>query len=90
MMRRFPRFLCLLLTLLLLLPAVRQAEAEIVTLGIRLSGVTEDESTVQLSGRFRVWQNGQIAGTIEANGETLTLDSTERIRIEPVPESVVT
>ena len=88
MMRRFPRFLCLLLTLLLLLPAVRQAEAEIVTLGIRLSGVTEDESTVQLSGRFRVWQNGQIAGTIEANGETLTLDSTERIRIEPVPESV--
>ena len=44
-------------------------------------------NSVATDGDFRIYQNGQEVGTIAAGRETLTLNSMDRIRIEPVPQS---
>ena len=87
------RCIALLLVLALLCGAVTTAVADVVTLGIYFCGrrIAEDgaETIVRLEGRFRVTLNGEEAGTIAAGRETLTLNGTGRIRIEPLPESIL-
>ena len=89
-MSKARRFLILILCVALL-GIWTGADADMVTVGILLTGVVpaEDGSTqsIALDGDFRVYQNGQEAGTIAAGRETLTLNSMDRIRIEPVPQS---
>ena len=91
-MKKAGRFIALFLTLALLCGTVQTACADVVTLGIYFCGrkTAEDGSQqiVRLEGRFRVTQNGEEIGTINAGKDTLTLNSTERIRIEPLPESI--
>ena len=82
----------LILTLALLCGLVQTAGADVTSLGIYFCGrkTAEDgtEQIVKLEGRFRVTQNGQEVGVIQAGEDILTLDGTERIRIEPMPESI--
>ena len=91
-MKKAGRFIALLLAFALVCGTVQTACADVVTLGIYFCGrkTAEDGSqrTVRLEGRFRVTQNGEEIGTISAGKDTLTLNSTERIRIEPMPESI--
>ncbi len=91
-MKKAGRFIALFLTIVLLCGTVQTACADVVTLGIYFCGrkTMEDGSQqiVRLEGRFRVTQNGEEIGTINAGKDTLTLNSTERIRIEPLPESI--
>ena len=87
------RCIALFLVLALLCGLMTAACADVVTLGIYFCGrrIAEDgsEKIVRLDDRFRVTQNGEEAGIIEAGKNTLTLNSTERIRIEPMAESIV-
>jgi len=87
------RCIALLLILTLLCGMITVVHADVVTLGIYFCGrrTAEDgtEQIVRLDGRFRVTQNGQEAGTIDAGKTTLTLPGTDRIRIEPLPESIL-
>ncbi len=80
-----------ILVLCILLSGAIAAHAEMVTVGISLTGVlpAEDGSvrTVRPEGKFRVYQNGEEVGVIEAGRGTVTIDTTERIRIEPIPQS---
>ena len=91
-MTKANRGIALFLVLALLCGMMTTAVADVVTIGIYFCGIktAEDGSkmTVRLNGRFRVMQNGEDAGIIEAGKTTLTLSGTERIRIEPLPESV--
>lgn len=84
------RFLTLLLCVLLA-GGLTAAHAELVTVGILLTGTIPEADgsvrTVTPEGRFRIYQNGEEAGVIAAGRETLTLNSLERIRIEPLPQS---
>ena len=84
------RFLTLLLCALLL-GGLTAAHAELVTVGILLTGTIPEADgsvrTVTPEGEFRIYQNGEEAGVIAAGRETLTLNSLERIRIEPLPQS---
>ena len=86
------RCIALVLVCALVCGMIPAACAEVVTLGIVFSGRRTTESgaqeTVRLDGRFRVMQNGEEIGVIQAGKETLTLNSTERIRIDPMPESI--
>ena len=86
------RCIALLLVLVLLCGMISAAQADVVTLGIYFCGrkVSADgtENIVRLDGTFRVLQNGEEAGTIEAGKETLTLTDTERIRIVPLAETI--
>ena len=86
------RCVALLLVLAMLCGMITTACADVVTLGIYFCGrrTAEDgsEVIVRLEGRFRVMQNGEEAGTIEAGKETLTLNGTERIRIVPMAETI--
>jgi hypothetical protein len=79
------RCIALLLVLVLMCGMIPAAQADVVTLGIYFCGrkVSADgtENIVRLDGTFRVMQNGEEIGTIEAGKETLTLPDTERIRI---------
>ena len=91
-MTKSSRCIALILVLALLCGMIQTACADVVTLGIYFCGrrTTEDGSqqTVRLEGRFRVTQNGEEVGIITAGDNTLTLNSTERIRIEPLPDSI--
>ena len=86
------RCIALILVLALLCGMIQTASADVVSLGIYFCGrkTAEDgtEQIIRLEGRFRVTQNGEEVGIIEAGKDILTLDSTERIRIEPMPESI--
>lgn len=86
------RCIALVLILALLCGMITAASADVVTLGIYFCGkrTAEDgsEVNVRLNGKFRVLQNGEEAGIIEAGKETLTLNGKDRIRIEPVAESI--
>ena len=76
----------------LLCGLIQTAGADVVSLGIYFCGkrtaADGTEQIVRLEGRFRVMQNGEEAGIISAGKDILTLSSTERIRIEPMPESI--
>ena len=89
-MRKAMRFLALVLCILLA-GGVWSARAEMVTVAITLTGriETADGSvrTVTPEGEFRIWQNGEEVGVIAAGRQTITLNSRERIRIEPLPQS---
>ena len=89
-MSKTARFLALVLCVLLL-GGMTAAHAEMVTVGITLTGLIPDGNgsfrSVKPEGEFRVFQNGEEAGVIAAGRETLTVNSRERIRIEPVPQS---
>ncbi len=89
-MSKATRFVALVLCVLLL-GGMTAAHAEMVTVGITLTGLIADGDgstrSVVPEGEFRVFQNGEEAGVIAAGRETLTLNSRERIRIEPVPQS---
>ena len=83
-MKKATRFLSILLCILLLAGTVHMGLAEAVTLNIYVSGETETAGEyVKLDGRFRVWQNGEEIGEIQA-GESITLPEGARIHIEPV------
>lgn len=86
------RCIALLLVLALLCGMITTAGADVVTLGIYFCGrrIAGDgtEKIIRLEGRFRVTQNGAEVGVISAGKETITLYSTERIRIEPLPETI--
>ncbi len=85
------RFLALALCFLLAGGLIPAARAEMVTVGIALTGlIPGGDGTVQSvtpEGEFRFFQNGEEVGTIAAGLQTITLNSRERIRIEPVPQS---
>ena len=89
-MSKARRFLILILCAALL-GICAGANADQVTVGILLNGMVPAEDgtyrSVTLEGDFRVYQNGREIGTIAAGRETLTLNSLERVRIEPVPQS---
>ena len=89
-MSKAKRFLLLILCVAVL-GLWTTAHADLVTVGIYLTGMVpaEDGSwrSVATDGDFRIYQNGQEVGTIAAGRETLTLNSMDRIRIEPVPQS---
>ena len=91
-MKRTVRLLSLLLILTLALGGWTAARADVVSVGVYLTGMipAEDgtQTAVKLEGRFRIYQDGVEIGTVKAGGETLTLDSTDRIRIEPMPETI--
>lgn len=91
-MKKFHRLVSLLLVLLLVLGMIPSAGADVVTLGVYLCGKRQAENgaeiTVRLDGKFRVLLNGEDAGIIDAGKTTVTLSSTERIRLVPLPESI--
>ena len=91
-MMKASRRIALILILALFCGMIRTVSAEVVSLGIYFCGrkTAEDGSQqiVKLEGRFRVTQNGEEAGIISAGKDILTLNSTDRIRIEPLPESI--
>ena len=92
-MKKASRFIALILMIALLSGiTVQTASADVFSLGIYFCGrrTAEDgtEQIVRLEGRFRVLQNGEEAGIITAGKDVLTLNGTERIRIEPMPESI--
>ena len=92
-MTKASRCIALILILVLLCGLIPTACADVATLGIyfcgrKPRGRRNTETIVRLEGRFRVTQNGEEIGTINAGKDTLTLNSTERIRIEPLPESI--
>lgn len=82
----------MILVLALLCGMVQIAGADVSSLGIYFCGrkTAEDgtQQTVKLDGRFRILQNGEEVGVIRAGKDILTLNGTERIMIEPMPESV--
>ena len=83
-MKKATRFLSILLCALLLAGTVHTALAEAVTLNIYVSGETDTAGEyVKLDGKFRVWQNGEEIGEIEAGG-SITLPEGARIQIEPI------
>ena len=86
------RCIALILALALLCGMITAAHADVVTINIyfcgRKTGADGSETIVRLDGKFRVTQNGEDAGVIEAGKGTLTLADTERIRIVPLPETI--
>ena len=75
-MKKATRFLSILLCILLLAGTADTALAGAVTLNIHVSGETDTAGEyVKLDGRFRIWQNGEEIGEIQA-GESITLPST--------------
>ena len=76
------RCIALVLILAMLCGMAVTAEADVATLGIYFCGrrTAEDgsEVIVRLQGRFRVTQNGEEVGTINAGKDTLTLNSTDK------------
>lgn len=91
-MTKSGRCILLFLVLALLCGLIQTADADVASLGIYFCGkkTAEDgtQQIVKLEGRFRVTQNGEEVGVIQAGKDILTLNGTERIRIEPMPESV--
>ena len=90
-MNKAKRLISLVLCILITLGGWTVSRADLVTVGILLTGITTGEDgsarTEVIDGDFRVYQNGREVGTIAAGRQTLTLNSMERIRIEPVPQS---
>ena len=90
-MNKAKRLISLTLCILMVLGGWTASHADMVTVGILLTGVISGENgsarTEVIDGDFRVYQNGREVGTIAAGKQTLTLNSMERIRIEPVPQS---
>ena len=86
------RCIALVLILALLCGMAVTACADVMTLGIYFCGrrIAEDgsEVIVRLQGRFSVMQNGEEIGTIEAGKDTLTLNSTDKVRIVPMAETI--
>lgn len=86
------RCIALILVTVMLCGMIQTAGADVVSLGIyfcgRRTAADGSQQIVKLEGRFRVTQNGEEAGIITAGKDILTLGSTERIRIEPMPESI--
>ena len=86
------RCIALVLILAMLCGMAVTAEADVATLGIYFCGrrTAEDgsEVIVRLQGRFRVTQNGEEVGTINAGKDTLTLNSTDKVRIVPMAETI--
>ena len=91
-MKKLNRLTALFLVLFLVLGLIPAAGADVVTLGVYLSGRKQAENgtevNVRLDGKFRVLLNGEDAGVIEAGKTTVTLPSTERIRLVPLAESI--
>ena len=89
-MSKAKRFLALVLCVLLA-GGMTAAHAEMVTVGITLTGLIPNGDgtfrSVTPEGEFRIFQNGEEAGVIAAGRQTLTLNNRERIRIVPVPQS---
>ncbi len=85
------RFLALILCVLLSAGLLTAAHAEMVTVGIVLTGLIPDGNgsfrSVTPEGEFRIFQSGEEVGVIAAGRQTLTLNSRDRIRIEPLPQS---
>ena len=86
------RCIALILVLALLCGMTITASADVATLGIYFCGrrTAEDgsEVIVKLQGRFRVMQNGEEIGTINAGKDTLTLNSMDKVRIVPMAETI--
>lgn len=91
-MLKVHRLIALTLVLALVLGIIPTAGADVVTLGVYFCGkraaANGTEVTVRLEGKFRVLQNGEDAGVIEAGKTTVTLPGTERIRLVPLAESI--
>ena len=89
-MNKALRVLSLVLCALMLF-SLTPARADMVTVGITLTGMIPDANgsfrSVTTEGSFRVYQNGQEIAVIRAGRDTLTLNNSYRIRIEPVPQS---
>ena len=91
-MIKVSRCIALILILTILCGTIQTAGADVVSLGIYFCGKKTaqngTEQIIKLEGRFRVTQNGEEVGIIQAGQDILTLNGTERIRIEPMPESI--
>ena len=90
-MRRWTRWIWMLLAALLAVGIVLPASAEVMTLGVWLRGIrtAEDGTAVQvpLEGSFRVTQGGLEAGVIQAGVNTVTLNRDQQIVLEPMAET---
>lgn len=91
-MNQGKRLIAFVLAAMLLCGMAPVASADVATLGIYFCGVKTagdgTQVTVRLSGRFRVLQNGQEAGVIDAGKTTVTLTDTGRVRLQPMPETI--
>lgn len=92
-MMKTNRLIAMILILTLMCGMIVTAGADVVTLGIYFCGkrtaADGSETIVRLEGQFRVTQNGETVGIINAGQDTLTLNGTGRIRIEPLAESIL-
>ena len=91
-MNKAARILSLVLCMcILLLGGLAPARAEVITVGIILTGMVPEEDgsfrSVTAEGDFRVFQSGREIGRISAGRTTLPVNNADRIRIEPVPQS---
>ena len=91
-MTKKTRLISLLLILCLVCGMVLLASADVATLGVYLCGIRTaadgTKNTIRLEGQFRVLQNGEEIGIIEAGKSTVTLTDLNRVRIIPLPESI--
>lgn len=92
-MTRYTKWLLPLL-LLLVCFCFCSAGAEVASLSVYLTGIKTagDGSpvTVPLTGSFRVLQNGEEIGTIDAGTDSILLTDPARIRLVPVPQTFST
>ena len=86
------RGLIALASALLLICFCCAAIGEVATIGVSFSGLTEQEdgsyAVTSLSGSFRLIQNGETIAVLRAGEDTVTVTSTERLRLEPVMETM--
>ena len=80
------RCIALILILVLLCGLIQTAGADVASLGIYFCGrkTAEDgtQQIVKLEGRFRVTQNGEEVGVIQAGKDVLTLNGTDQNRTD--------
>ena len=91
-MKKMIRPIAMLLTVLFLTGLGFAARAEVATIGVSFSGINEQDdgsfAVVQLDGSFRLIQNGEVVAVLRAGSDTVNVTSTERIRLEPVMETM--
>ena len=80
------------LALLLALSPATPAKADVMTLGVYLRGLLEQEdgttAQIPLEGSFRVMQGGLDRGVIRAGETTAAVDGTDAVTLLPLPETI--
>ena len=91
-MNKLIRGMGILLAVLILTGLGNGARADVATIGVSFTGRTELEdgtwSEKELEGSFRLIQNGEIVADLRAWQDTVTVTGTERLRLEPLMETM--